>query len=287
MTLLTRALKNILLLTQEFTYKLALYLSSPLTYTPEGWDTSIPAETDTGWDFTGVSCTEGEKWVKFRTAVTGVGPLGFSHEDTNPDATDDDIYHHNISISFGYVLARVAHQKSSLSILDYGGALGHYYQIGKALLPDLKLSYSCKELPRMAALGKELNPEVHWFTDDSCLKNSYDLILISGSLQYIQNWRQFLRDMAESSNEYLFLTRVPVVNTVASFVAIQQAYGTRMLHWQFNRTELQNAFADAGFSIVREFLAGDSPYIKHAPEQCDQRGWLLKKCPLRGHEGSV
>jgi putative methyltransferase (TIGR04325 family) len=276
MTLFASSFKYVLLLFGGLINKLALFVSSPLTYTPSGWDTVIPADEDAGWDSVSVTSTEGEKWAEFCKAVSGVDPLGFSHEHTDLAITDD-VYYHNVSITFGYVLARVAHCKTSLTILDYGGGLGHYYQIGKALFPDLELHYACKDLPRMAALGKEVNPDIHWFTDDSCLESTYDLVMISGSLQYIQHWQQFLREVAAATESYLFLTRVPIVNKADSFVAIQEAYETRMLHWQFNRAELLQAIDDAGFTIVREFLAGDCPHIRNAPEQCDLRGWLLRK----------
>jgi putative methyltransferase (TIGR04325 family) len=278
MTLFARSLRSILQVFSGLLNKLAHIVSSPLTYTPTGWDTVIPDGKDAGWDSESVSRTEGDKWSEFRTAVDDVGPLGFSHEHSDLADTGD-VYHHNVSITYGYVLARAAQNKTSLSILDYGGGLGHYYQIGKILLPDLELKYFCKELPQTARLGKDLNPEIHWFTDDSCLDRTYDLVMVSGSLQYIRYWQQFLQKASAATGSYLFLTRVPVVNNAGSFVAVQRAYGTRMLHWQFNRAELLQAISSTGLTMVREFLAGDCPYIKGAPEQCDLRGWLLQKCP--------
>ena len=68
-----------------------------------------------------------------------------------------------------YLLALTAHQKDAISVLDWGGALGHYYQIGRAVLPDVKIDFHCKEMPKLAAVGQRLNPEVHWYVDDSCL----------------------------------------------------------------------------------------------------------------------
>lgn len=276
MTLLRRALKYCLMLSGAVINKLTLLLTSPLTYAPAGWDTVIPDGDNTGWNYSGVTQAEEEKWSAFCHAVAGVGPLGFSHEHTDLSITNN-VSFHNVNITYGYALSLAAHGKTGLSVLDYGGGLGHFYQLGRALLPELELNYSCKEFPQTVRLGERLNPEINWYSDDSCLDNSYDLVMISGSLQYIQHWQQFLHDVAASVNIYLFLTRVPVVNTAASFVAVQKAYGARMLHWQFNRGELLHAIKDAGFTIVREVLAGDSPYIKNAPEQCDLRGWILQK----------
>jgi putative methyltransferase (TIGR04325 family) len=272
----TNNLRLFLLLSIGLLNKLHLLLTAPLTYSPKGWDTDIPVGKNSGWDCNGVSLAEDKKWSVFCHAVSQTGPLGFSHEHTDLTITDN-LSFHNVNISFGYVLACAARQKADLSILDYGGGLGHYYQLGKALLPDLHLHYSCKDYPRLAEVGKKLNPDIHWFTDDTCLKNVYDLVIISGSLQYIRQWQKFLRDAASATGDYLFLTRVPVVKKAFSFIAVQEAYGTRMLHQQFNRAELLHAIDDAGFTIIREFLAGDCPYIKNAPEQCDLRGWLLQK----------
>jgi putative methyltransferase (TIGR04325 family) len=276
MTTCTNVFKYTLLLLQGVIHKLILYLNSPLTYTPEGWETVLPSGDNTGWDSDGVCKTKSEQWASFCCAVAETGPLGFSHEQDNL-TVNDNVSSHNVNISFGYVLARAAYRKTSLSVLDYGGGLGHYYKLAKSLLPDLELHYTCKDLPRMVAVGKRLNPDAHWYTDDSCLDATYDLVIISGSLQYIRHWQQFLCDVAAATDGYLLLARLPVVNNVDSFVAIQQTYNTRMLHWQFNRAELLRAINDAGFTIIREILAGDCPHIKKAPEQCDMRSWLLKK----------
>lgn len=277
MTLLTNSLKYILLLFAGLIKRLSqLITPSLLTYAPAGWDTVFPVGTDTGWDAVGVSQLEGDKWAAFCKAVAGGGTLGFSHEHTDLKVTDC-LSFHNINITFGYVMARAAYGKTSLSVLDFGGGLGHYFQIGKALLPDLTLHYSCKDFPRMVALGKKLNPDIHWFTDDSCLKGHYDLVVVSGSLQYVRQWQQLLCNIATVTEGYMFLTQVPVINSADSFVSVQNAYGTQMLHWQFNRAELLHVIDSAGFAIDREFLAGECPHIRNAPEQCNLRGWLLKK----------
>jgi len=34
---------------------------------------------------------------------------------------------------------------------------------------------------------------------------------------------------------------------------------------------------ETGLILVREFVVGDLPYIKNAPEQCEMRGWLFKR----------
>jgi hypothetical protein len=79
---------------------------------------------------------------------------------------------HTQYILFGYVLALAARHKTKVSVLDYGGNLGDYYRLGRALVPDVKLDYHCKELPQVAEAGRRLTPEVTWHTDDAALAGS-------------------------------------------------------------------------------------------------------------------
>jgi putative methyltransferase (TIGR04325 family) len=247
-----------------------------LVFAPEGWKTVIPGDDTNGWNSTSVVDCERAKWEKFLDALKGAGPLGFNHEHYDL-SINDHVPFHNINMTYGYVLSLSAHQKSILTVLDYGGGLGHYYQIGRTLLPNVDLVYACKEVWRMAEAGKQLNPEIHWHTNDTCLATTYDLVIIGGSLQYIEQWQNLLRTISASVGEYLYLTGIPVTDTCASFVAIQLGYGKRMLHWQFNKEELLKVLTDTGLNLVREFVLENCPYIKNAPSQCKMRGWLFKK----------
>ena len=245
-----------------------------MEYAPNGWNT--PLQTKQGWNVDSVISAEEAKWKTFCDHCQGVGPLGFSHEHTDLSEVRD-VAFHNIHMTYAYVLALAARQKTSLSILDWGGALGHYYQLGKALLPDVALQYHCKEVPVMAEAGKRLNPEVHWYVDESFMERSYDLVMINASLQYAMDWQEVLGKLAGTAREFLFLTRLPVVDKGPSFVAIQRAYETEMLHQQFNREEVLQVVGSLGFDVVREFVVGSGPHIEGAPEQCKMCGWLFKR----------
>jgi putative methyltransferase (TIGR04325 family) len=250
-----------------------------LEYAPE----AVYAETDSaggesvpGWNAENVAATERGKWEAFCRNAAGAGPLGFSHEHPDLDVTRS-VPFHNVHLTFAYALALAASGKNSVSVLDWGGALGHYYQIGKALLPDLHLDFHCKELPNMVEVGRLLNPEVHWYADDSCLERSYDLVMMNGSLQCFPEWRPVLRRVSAAAGAYFFLTRVPVVENSPTFAAWQQVYDSKMIHMQFNQDELLQAAADCGLEVFREVVVGDRPYIHNAPEQCELRGWIFRR----------
>lgn len=245
-----------------------------LEYAPLGWDTPLPA-TEKGWLSAGVLDAERQKWDRFAELVRLKGPLGFS-----PDAASltevDKVSFHNLNYTFGYVVLKAAFGREQLSILDWGGGLGHYYLLARAFLPgNVRLDYHCKDVSTLVQAGREFAPEITWYEDDSCLEREYDLVMVSGSLQYCREWQELLGRIRKAARRYFFLTRTPVVQQADSFVAVQRAYGTRMLHLQFNENELLGELAGLGFELVREVVTGDLVYIRNAPEDAVLKGWLF------------
>ena len=235
-----------------------------LEYSPLGWDETLVVDGSPGWNAAGVvEATQAENEQSYRLLLHG-GPLGTGHQ-------------HNLHVSFAYVLALAARHKTTLSILDWGGGLGYYYYVAKAALPGTSIEYHCKEVDALAAAGARAVPEVTWYSDESCLDRTYDVIMLSGSLQYAQDWEDQLRRISRAAFDWLYLTRLPVVEHVPTYAALQSVYGTRLLHWQFNRASVLGVVRSLGFDVVREFEIGDRPYIRGAPEQCELRGWLFRR----------
>jgi len=252
------------------------FRKATLEYAPDGWRTPLDDGQSQGWSVDSVVDNEKAKWDDYCRNLQGPGPLGFSHEHTDLSVIRNSDFH-NVHISYAYVLALAAHKKDRISVLDWGGSLGHYYLLGKAVLPDVSIDYHVKEVPLMAKAGKELNPEVNWYTDETCLEKEYDLIMMNGSLLYLEDWARVLHRTARAVREYLFLFRLLVVQNSSSFISIERLYHSQMLHQQLNQSELLEAVNETGLTLIREFVVGDPPYIKNAPEQCEMRGWLFKR----------
>jgi putative methyltransferase (TIGR04325 family) len=246
-----------------------------LEFAGEYWNTPRAKSECSGWNNMLVAEVERARWNAFNQNLQGTGPLGFSHEHSDASIVRN-LSFHNIHITYAYVLALLSHNRASISILDWGGGLGHYYQLGKVVLPDLTLDFHCKDVQVMAEAGRRINPEIHWYSDESCLENSYDLVIISASLQYLDDWKEELQRIACAAKGYLFLMRVPIVSKASSFLAIQRVYGTEMKHRVFNQSELLRFIEETGLRLVREFVVGDYPYIKNAPEPCEMRSFLFK-----------
>jgi len=244
-------------------------------YAPLGWETKLSAAAG-GYESARAIAFYRDGWAPFVDALRNAHTKLVTDLGPDPDKWTM-ACEHNGFMTFGYVLALAARQKGTLKILDYGGSLGTFYFISRALIPDVTLEYHCKELAEVARAGQEMSSEVIWHTDDSCFDEQYDLVMFSGSLQYVRDWQVVLRKASQATRAYLFLWAVPVVERAAAYVALQRHAGALMLHQQFNKAELLAAIDGTGLSLIREFWLEDPPRIADAPEQPSFYGCLLKR----------
>ena len=251
-------------------------------YVPEGWARRDDPHVE-GWDAASVLAAYRAKLPDFRKLLEGTDPIAVATSAAFPVGPPR-IEHQNQVLAFAYALALASRTTDSITVLDWGGGLGFFYFLSRALLPrDVGIEYHCKEMPDICSYGRDALPEIRFHDDDSCLDHTYDLVLASSSLQYSEDWVHVLQGLAGAAHRYLFLTRVPVAFSHRSFVVLQRTYGhafkTEYLSWVFNRGELLERAARCGLGLVREFLLGDKPVVVGAPEQDETRGFLFQPAP--------
>lgn len=236
-----------------------------IEYAPEGWATRLPhdASSQAYWArFIArerAACEKLIERVRAGESLAGIDP--------------DESLKHN---TFAAVLRAAALQTPRLTLLDVGGNLGDYYWLAKAFAPGVELEFHCKELPAIAEAGRQINPSVTFHTDDDCLDRSYDLVMFSSSLQYVPHWQDTLAHAARAARS-LFLSDVPTVTGVPSFVVTERSDGVANLHHHLNRSEILSTVERAGLRVVREFDMGAHPPVANAPEQPRCCGWLFRQ----------
>jgi putative methyltransferase (TIGR04325 family) len=256
-------------------------------YVPEGWRPEDPRIA--GWEHPSVAETQLAKWPDFLRAVRGTSPLGVYHEAASIGSEDPAA--HNFVLAFAYVLARAAAGRGSISVLDWGGGIGHYAAIARAVLPEIRIEYTVLDLPGACAAGRRVQPEVRFESDAAeCLSRRYDLVFASGSLQYAADWRGVLGQFAAVAGRWVFLSRTPFVDGAPSFVVVQRpwsagGYRTEYLSRVFNRADLLAAAGAVGLTLEREFLmVGERVAAVGAPGPFEYRGFLLR--PTGAEPGS-
>ncbi|MBA2462952.1 MAG: hypothetical protein H0V45_14510 [Actinobacteria bacterium] len=249
-------------------------------YASEGWRRTESDPRLSGWDVESVAETYRSKWESYVRALEGTGPLGIYHEvREGEEVRTDDVAAHNMLVTFAYVLALAVRGKERLSLLDWGGGIGHYALLAEKALPGLELDYHCKEVPQIVEVARRLGQPGRFVDDDAWRDRRYDLVMASGSLQYSEDWRATLHDLAGHAQGYLYVTRLPLALAVPSFTVIQRAYAygydTEYLGWVVNRDELLRCAADASLELVREFLLDAWLSAKGAPEEPTGHGGFL------------
>lgn len=246
-------------------------------YVPEGW-----ARPVAGWDGGAVADAYLAKWPEWVAALGGTEPLGVYHEARAGERLPrDDVAAHNMLVSFAYVLARTAHGRERVSVLDWGGGLGHYAVLARAVLPEVELDWHCREVPSVARAGASVNGDVEFHVDDLCLDRTYDLVVASSSLQYEEDWRALLARLGRAASGRLLVTRLPIALDAASFVVLQRAaaygYATEYLGWVVSRDELLAEASRIGLELERELLLDAWLSAAGAPEDpIGHRGFVFR-----------
>lgn len=237
-------------------------------------------ENSRGWLENSIASTQRKKWDEFNQALNKPDPLGIAHEAI--ELNHEDFCTHNLVMTFGYILGLVAQSKKSLSILDWGGGLGHYYLFSKTLYPDIHIDYTCKDTMLLCNEARALLPEVQFQSiPEKVFEQQYDLVFASCSIHYEENWQVLIENLISSSKKYIYLTRVPIVEGSASFVILQRphlyGYNTEYISWVFNRDEFLEQIYRHKVKLLREFLVDKHPLVHNAPKQGKFSGFLFEK----------
>jgi putative methyltransferase (TIGR04325 family) len=233
-----------------------------------------------GWVHDSILRTQLNKWPDFLRSVEGPKALGQSHEAAAGAAADYST--HNTIMSFGYALGRVTQGRETVSVLDWGGGLGHYYIYARALFPALRLDYVVKDFPGFCSAGLELLPEVKFLSEDTeALSRRYDFVFASSSLPYARDLYGLLARLCDSAAGWLMITRTPMIENHDDFVVVQRphmyGYLTEYPGWFINRGRLIDFVVARGFLLERQFLVAEEPNVPNAPERGVDCGLLFRR----------
>lgn len=250
---------------------------------PPEWEI-VPDTADTwdglgGWDHQSIVATQRAKWPDFLKTVEGPGLMGRSHEAIN---AMPDLATHNTIISFGYALGRVCTPGRTVSMLDWGGGLGHYCLYARALFPEQDFEFHIKDLPGLCAAGAELLPDVTFHADDAtALARSYDFVLASSAVHYARDPYAKMLELCAAARQRILITRTPVLDVGTDVLVVQRphryGYLTEYAGWVMNRQRLVDSVEANGFVLERQFLIGEQPYLPDMEEQAQYYGFLFRK----------
>ena len=259
----------------------------------EGAGASAFARSPPQWEGAQINQAYERRWPLFEQVRSTPVPPVFASE-LESSAFDprtelfsaDNLLRHNAVLGLVFAAARAARQRPAISLLDWGGGVGHQYGLLRALLPDLKLDCTCFDLPTSVAFGSKRFPEVSFTSDFSCLEKMYDLVVANNSLHYFEDWEGVVGKLADAAKDYLFLTMVPVILDGHSQVMSQRWLnpdGTSYSgpEWFISRDELLRQVPNERWKLQRELICGYSPKVHGSGARADYRGFLFERVNMK------
>lgn len=156
----------------------------------------------------------------------------------------------------------------SIRVLDVGGGGADYFHQFQKFAPQIKLDWTVLETPAMVeAMSNEFGgslTNLRWVNSIQNTSESYDLVLCSSVLQYIENPFELLATLVQKS-EFIVMNRIPLVDSSEHFVAVQRiiSNGKRAsypVHFFGEKTFL-NQISLYGAVEMRWLVVEDQPVI--------------------------
>lgn len=170
------------------------------------------------------------------------------------------------------IASTVYAEKKSLKILDFGGGMGNTYIPLKTVLPENE------NLEFVVVEGEEnVNTAEKIFENDKSInfltdlpKNKYfDIIHISSSLQYIDNWKSLIKALSQYNAKYFIFTDLPVGKIEKSYVSLQNYYDSKIACNFFKFSDIQDSLSNNQYSLIYQsnFQANILQINKHYPQE--------------------
>jgi putative methyltransferase (TIGR04325 family) len=181
-----------------------------------------------------------------------------------------------------WALTRAAASHGRLHILDFGGALGSsYYQSRQLLRPCSALKWAIVEQPSHVVAGNKefANSELGFYDsiESAFEKNDYDVLLLSGVIQYLPDPLNFLSQVLDRGISTIIVDRTPFMENGISRLTVQYVprtiYRASYPAWFLSEKEVLSKF-EKQYETIASWPALD----KHDPQggRAAYKGFLFE-----------
>jgi putative methyltransferase (TIGR04325 family) len=151
------------------------------------------------------------------------------------------------------IVATLLAHRGTVRVLDFGGGLGTGYMVLAKALGGGKdrIDYRIVEVDGLCRIGGELfsgqgGPK---FQRTMPEHDVFDLVYTASTLQYMADWKSVVARLAGCGASHLVFADA-FVGPFASYVSLQNYYGSHIRHWFLNFEEFAAAVGRHGYSIA-------------------------------------
>ncbi len=181
---------------------------------------------------------EGDSWVNSVRRL---------FRDPLPDVTlDKDSY------PLALVASIIKNKDKAVKIIDFGGSAGITYLALKNILPAGSIEYCVLEKQRICEIGAEFfhQDKQIYFSDVLPNNKRFDIVYLCSSLQYIENYRGFIKNLAEYKPEYFVFSRISAGRIPTYATAQINIKETSIPYWFINIEEITEILKATGYSLI-------------------------------------
>jgi len=192
------------------------------------------------------------------------------------------------------VIAGIVQGKTGkVRILDFGGGLGFsFYQVREALATNQNFELHVVDIAAVCEAGKKIfadEPQIRFHSSLSGIQNeSFDIVHIGSSLQYIEQWQNEISALCHFDPEYILMANIPA-GDIKTFATAQNYYGSKIACWFFDVKDLIGAMRDNGYGLAFKSSYFTKVYGVEQPyplENFDEEYRIKYPCMLLFHDES-
>ncbi len=149
-------------------------------------------------------------------------------------------------------------KKRKLNIIDFGGSLASmYFKIKNIIDLKNKNKWNIVEQKIFAKEGNKTfkNQNLFFFDNINKIKDKkIDLIILSGTLQYVEQPKHVLKKILNRKPEIILIERTPVsINKKQNDIFVQQREDYSYPSWHFSENFIKNFFKINNYDLVDKF----------------------------------
>lgn len=153
-----------------------------------------------------------------------------------------------------FVAAIAPQQPGPMSILDFGGGLGHCYEmLRQSLTSTIDVDYHVVDLKSSADEGPAVFPgdrSIHFHEAIPTTLQNLDIVYMRGVLSYVADYVAVIKALCATRPKWILILNLPA-GKFQTFVSAQIHYfGSTVAHWFFNLEEILELMKRERYSLV-------------------------------------
>jgi ubiquinone/menaquinone biosynthesis C-methylase UbiE len=155
-----------------------------------------------------------------------------------------------------------------LTFLDCACTSGYYLDVIKTALKH-DITYTGSDLAESAIeMARARHPSVAWHvasvTSLPFADKSFDIVMASGVLEHVPEWRKALDEITRVAMQYIILHRLPISPTGRFQNGRMEMYGIPTSRYSFAYHEIASILEQKGFLLINSIDTYNTPRL---PEQ--------------------